>query len=114
MTIVLTGLIIGIAVGSAVSGAVIDRVGARQGYWVAVLAAAAAFLMAIGTRAFLARREMANLRRPATLSVHVQRVPAQRHTAAVCRSARSARRGAVPSPSDQRVRTGRDVRGWRA
>lgn len=62
MTIVLTGLIIGIAVGSAVSGAVIDRVGARQGYWVAVLAAAAAFLMAIGTRAFLARRELANLR----------------------------------------------------
>ena len=62
MTIVLTGLIIGIAVGSAVSGAVIDRVGARQGYWVAVLAAAAAFLMALGTRAFLARREMANLR----------------------------------------------------
>ena len=59
---VLTGLIIGIAVGSAVSGAVIDRVGARQGYWVAVLAAAAAFLMALGTRAFLVRRELANLR----------------------------------------------------
>jgi MFS family permease len=62
MTIVLTGLIIGIAVGSALSGAVIDRVGSRQGYWVAVLAAAAAFLMALGTRTFLSRREMANLR----------------------------------------------------
>ena len=62
MTIVLTGLIIGIAVGSAVSGAVIDRVGARQGYWVAVLAAAAAFIMAVGTRAFLSRRELHNLR----------------------------------------------------
>ena len=62
MTIVLTGLIIGIAVGSAVSGAVIDRVGARHGYWVAIVAAAAAFLMALGTRALLSRREMANLR----------------------------------------------------
>ncbi|WP_353353624.1 MFS transporter [Intrasporangium sp. DVR] len=62
MTLVLTGLIIGIAAGSAISGAVIDRVGARHGYWVAVLAGAAAFLMALGTRAFLSRRDMHNLR----------------------------------------------------
>lgn len=62
MTIVLTGLIIGIATGSAISGAVVDRVGERQGYWVAILAGSAAFLMALGTRAFLSRREMHNLR----------------------------------------------------
>jgi predicted MFS family arabinose efflux permease len=62
MTLVLTGLIVGIATGSAISGAVIDRVGERQGYWVAVLAAGAAFLMALGTRSFLSRRDMHNLR----------------------------------------------------
>lgn len=62
MTLVLTGLIIGIATGSAVSGAVIDRVGARHGYWVAVIAGGAAFLMALATRSFLSRRDMHNLR----------------------------------------------------
>lgn len=62
MTIVLTGLIIGIALGSAVSGAVVDRVGAQHGYVVAVLAGVLAFVMALGTRAFLTRREMHNLR----------------------------------------------------
>lgn len=62
MTLVLTGLIIGIAAGSAVSGAVIDRVGPRHGYWVAVVAGGAAFLMALATRRFLSRRDMHNLR----------------------------------------------------
>ncbi len=62
MTLVLTGLIIGIAAGSAVSGAVVDRVGQRQGYWVAVLAAAFALVMALGTRSFLSRRDLHNMR----------------------------------------------------
>jgi predicted MFS family arabinose efflux permease len=62
MTIVLTGLIIGIAAGSAVSGAVVDRVGPQAGYWVAVIAGGFAFVMALGTRAFLSRRELHNLR----------------------------------------------------
>ena len=62
MTIVLTGLIIGIAAGSAVSGAVVDRVGAQHGYWVAIIAGGFAFVMALGTRAFLTRRELHNLR----------------------------------------------------
>ena len=62
MTIVLTGLIIGIAAGSAVSGVVIDRIGAQHGYWVAVVAGGFAFVMALGTRAFLGRRELHNLR----------------------------------------------------
>ena len=62
MTLVLTGLIIGIAAGSAVSGAVIDRVGPRHGYWVAVIAGGAAFVMALATRRFLSRRDMHNLR----------------------------------------------------
>ncbi|EWT01401.1 MFS transporter [Intrasporangium oryzae NRRL B-24470] len=62
MTIVLTGLIVGIAAGSAVSGAVVDRVGASQGYWVAVFAGVLAFVMAVGTRAFLQRRDLANIR----------------------------------------------------
>ena len=62
MTIVLTGLIIGIAAGSAVSGAVVDRVGAQPGYWVAVIAGSFAFVMALGTRAFLSRRELHNIR----------------------------------------------------
>ena len=62
MTIVLTGLIIGIAAGSAVSGAVVDRVGPQPGYWVAVIAGGFAFVMALGTRAFLSRRELHNLR----------------------------------------------------
>jgi MFS family permease len=62
MTIVLTGLIIGIAAGSAVSGVVIDRIGAQHGYWVAVVAGGFAFVMALGTRAFLTRRELHNLR----------------------------------------------------
>lgn len=62
MTLVLTGLIIGIAAGSAVSGAVVDRVGPRHGYWVAIIAGGFAFVMALGTRAFLSRREMHNLR----------------------------------------------------
>ncbi|MDC5697604.1 MFS transporter [Intrasporangium calvum] len=62
MTLVLTGLIIGIAAGSAVSGAVIDRIGAQHGYWVAVIAGGAAFLMALATRTFLSRRDMHNLR----------------------------------------------------
>ncbi len=62
MTIVLTGLIIGIASGSAVSGAVVDRVGPRAGYLVAVVAGGVAFLMAVGTRSFLTRRELHNLR----------------------------------------------------
>jgi MFS family permease len=62
MTIVLTGLIIGIALGSAVSGAVVDRVGSQHGYVVAVLAGLLAFVMALGTRTFLTRREMHNLR----------------------------------------------------
>lgn len=62
MTIVLTGLIIGIALGSAVSGAVVDRIGSQHGYVVAVLAGILAFVMALGTRAFLTRRAMHNLR----------------------------------------------------
>ncbi|NUQ33001.1 MAG: MFS transporter, partial [Dermatophilaceae bacterium] len=62
MTIVLTGLNIGIAAGSAVSGAVVDRVGAQHGYWVAVIAGGFAFVMALGTRAFLSKRELHNLR----------------------------------------------------
>lgn len=62
MTVVLTGLIIGIAAGSAVSGAVIDRVGAREGFLVAVVAGGLAFVMALGTRAFLTRRDLHNLR----------------------------------------------------
>lgn len=62
MTIVLTGLIIGIAAGSAVSGAVVDRIGAQHGYWVAIFAGGFAFVMALGTRAFLTRRELHNLR----------------------------------------------------
>ena len=62
MTIVLTGLIIGIAAGSAVSGAVVDRVGPQHGYWVAVIAGGFAFVMALGTRAFLSKRELHNLR----------------------------------------------------
>ena len=62
MTIVLTGLIIGIAAGSAVSGAVVDRVGASHGYWVAVIAGGFAFVMALGTRAFLSKRDLHNLR----------------------------------------------------
>lgn len=62
MTIVLTGLIIGIAGGSAVSGAVVDRVGSRAGYFVAIVAGALACLMALGTRSFLSRRELHNLR----------------------------------------------------
>ncbi|HET8594262.1 MAG TPA: MFS transporter [Intrasporangium sp.] len=62
MTIVLTGLIVGIALGSAVSGAVVDRVGPHQGYVVAILAGVLAFLMALGTRAFLTRRQLHELR----------------------------------------------------
>ncbi|HET7398296.1 MAG TPA: MFS transporter [Intrasporangium sp.] len=62
MTIVLTGLIIGIAAGSAVSGMVIDRVGAREGYAVAIVAGTLAFVMALGTRAFLTRRDLHRLR----------------------------------------------------
>lgn len=62
MTVVLTGLIIGIAIGSAISGAVIDRVGSREGYLVAVAAGGLAVLMALGTRAFLTRRELHHLR----------------------------------------------------
>jgi hypothetical protein len=41
---------------------VVDRVGVRQGYWVAVIAGVFAFVMAVGTRAFLSKREMHNLR----------------------------------------------------
>ena len=48
--------------GSAVSGVVIDRIGAQHGYWVAVVAGGFAFVMALGTRAFLTRRELHNLR----------------------------------------------------
>jgi MFS family permease len=62
MTVVLTGLIIGIAAGSAVSGAVIDRIGSREGFLVAVVAGALAFVMALGTRAFLSKRDLHNLR----------------------------------------------------
>jgi predicted MFS family arabinose efflux permease len=62
MTIVLTGLIIGIAAGSAVSGTVVDHIGPQHGYWVAVIAGGFAFVMALGTRAFLTRRELHNLR----------------------------------------------------
>ena len=62
MTIVLTGLIIGIAAGSAVSGVVIERVGAREGFLVAVAAALLAFVMALATRAFLTRRDLHRLR----------------------------------------------------
>jgi MFS family permease len=62
MTVVLTGLIIGIAVGSAISGAVIDRIGAREGFLVAVIAGGLAFLMALGTRAFLTKRDLHTLR----------------------------------------------------
>lgn len=62
MTVVLTGLIIGIAVGSAISGTVIDRVGSRDGYLVAVVAGALAFLMALGTRTFLTKRDLHHLR----------------------------------------------------
>ncbi len=62
MTIVLTGLIVGIALGSAVSGAVVDRVGAHEGYVVAILAGVLAFVMALGTRAYLTRHELHNLR----------------------------------------------------
>jgi MFS family permease len=62
MTVVLTGLIIGIAAGSAVSGAVIDRIGSREGFLVAIVAGALAFVMALGTRAFLTKRDLHNLR----------------------------------------------------
>ena len=62
MTIVLTGLIIGIAAGSAVSGIVVDHVGARAGYVVAIFAGLFAFAMALGTHSFLTRRDLANLR----------------------------------------------------
>ena len=62
MTIVLTGIIIGVAAGSAVSGVVVDHIGAPHGYWVAILAGGFAFVMALGTRAFLTRRELHNLR----------------------------------------------------
>jgi MFS family permease len=62
MTIVLTGLIVGIAAGSAVSGVVIDTIGAQHGYAVAVVAGGLAFLMALGTRSFLSRRELHTLR----------------------------------------------------
>lgn len=62
MTIVLTGLIVGIAAGSAVSGAVVDRVGASAGYGVAVAAGLFALLMALGTRQFLTRKDLAHLR----------------------------------------------------
>lgn len=62
MTIVLTGLIIGIAGGSAVSGVVVDHVAPRAGYVVAILAGGLAFVMALGTRQFLTKRDLANLR----------------------------------------------------
>jgi MFS family permease len=62
MTIVLTGLIIGIAAGSAVSGTVVDHIGPQHGYWVAIIAGGFAFVMALGTRAFLTRRELHDLR----------------------------------------------------
>ena len=62
MTIVLTGIIIGVAAGSAVSGVVVDHIGARHGYWVAILAGGFAFVMALGTRAFFTRRELHTLR----------------------------------------------------
>ncbi|MEW1955639.1 MFS transporter [Terrabacter sp. NPDC080008] len=62
MTIVLTGIIVGVAAGSAVSGVVVDHVGAQHGYWVAIIAGAFAFVMALGTRAFLTRRELHTLR----------------------------------------------------
>lgn len=62
MTIVLTGLIVGIAGGSAVSGLVIDRVGAHEGFYVAIIAGGLAFLMALATRVFLTRRDLHHLR----------------------------------------------------
>ncbi len=62
MTIVLTGIIVGVAAGSAVSGAVVDRIGAQHGYSVAIIAGGFAFVMALGTRAFLTRRELHDLR----------------------------------------------------
>lgn len=62
MTLVLTGLIVGIAAGSAVSGAVVDRIGERQGYFVAICAGTFAVVMALGTRSFLSKRDMHNLR----------------------------------------------------
>lgn len=62
MTVVLTGLIIGIAMGSAISGAVVDRVGAQEGFLVAIVAGGLAFVMALGTRAFLGKRDLHNLR----------------------------------------------------
>ena len=62
MTIVLTGIIVGVAAGSAVSGVVVDHIGAQHGYWVAIIAGSFAFVMALGTRAFLTRRELHTLR----------------------------------------------------
>ena len=62
MTIVLTGLIIGIAAGSAISGVVVDHVGPRYGYLVAIVAGAFAFVMALGTHSFLTKRDLAHLR----------------------------------------------------
>lgn len=62
MTIVLTGLIVGIAGGSAVAGVVIERVGAHEGFIVAIIAGVLAFVMALGTRAFLTKRDLHHLR----------------------------------------------------
>ena len=58
----MTGIIVGVAAGSAVSGVVVDHVGAQHGYWVAIIAGSFAFVMALGTRAFLTRRELHTLR----------------------------------------------------
>ncbi|AKU18376.1 MFS transporter [Luteipulveratus mongoliensis] len=52
MSIVLTGLIIGVAAGSAASGWVIEQHGAHDGFWVPVIAGAAAVVLAaLGQRA---------------------------------------------------------------
>jgi hypothetical protein len=41
---------------------VVDRVGAHEGYLVAIVAGVLAFFMALGTRAFLTRRALHDLR----------------------------------------------------
>ncbi len=87
MTIVLTGLIIGIAAGSAVSGVVIDRVGAAArllGRRHRRAASPSSWRSARGPSSPGARWPTFG-KPPHPVSGHVQRVPAQRHTAAVCR-----------------------------